>query len=56
MYAMNSILDLTSADKKKVTSSDYIDEARHIANNTFVMAKKLKELPKDKWRNDPAVN
>lgn len=56
LYAMNSILDLTAADKKKVTSQPYIDEVKNIANNTFILAKKLKELPKSEWHNDPARN
>lgn len=55
LYAMNTILDLTGDDKKKVTAP-YIDDAKDIATNTFIMAKKLKELAKDKWRNDPSRN
>jgi len=56
MYAMSSVLDLTAVDKVRVTSAPYVAEAQDIARNTFIMAKKLKELPKNKWRNDPAVN
>lgn len=56
MYAMNTILDLTSADKLKVNSSDYVNDAKDIARNTFLMAKKLKEVPKNNWRNDSTVN
>ncbi|MFA5024758.1 MAG: flavodoxin family protein [Patescibacteria group bacterium] len=56
MYAMSSVLDLTATDKAKVTSAPYVTEAQDIARNTFIMAQKLKELPKNKWRNDPTVN
>ncbi len=55
MYAMGSILDLLGADKAKVTSP-YAAGARDIAHNTFIMAQKMNELPKDKWRSDPSRN
>lgn len=56
MYAMNTIIDLTGDDKKKITAQPYVDDAKDIASNTFIMAKKLKDVSKDKWRNDPSRN
>ncbi|MFA4942887.1 MAG: flavodoxin family protein [Patescibacteria group bacterium] len=56
MYAVNSILDLTSDDKAKLTSQPYVNEAHDIANNTFVMAKELKKLSKNMWSDNPSTN
>lgn len=56
MYAMSSVLEPTANDKSRVNSQAYIEEAKDIAHNTFTLAQKLQEIPKDVWHSDPARN
>jgi multimeric flavodoxin WrbA len=55
MYAMSSVTNPTYKDKKIVLSPMYLDEAKKLAQNTFVMAKALRKDSVE-WKYDPAVN
>ncbi len=56
MYAMSSVTRPTYEDKKLVTSSAYVGEARDIARNTMQTARLLQKFDKLKWGPDNSSN
>jgi multimeric flavodoxin WrbA len=55
IYAMSSITNPTYKDKKVVTGSVYIDDAKKIAQNTLMMAKAMRKEPIE-WKHDNSAN
>jgi multimeric flavodoxin WrbA len=55
MYAMSSITNPTYKDKKIVTSSVHIEDAKKIAQNTLMMAKAMRK-EKINWKYDTSTN
>ncbi len=55
IYAMSSITNPTYKDKKVVTGSVYINDAKQVAQNTLMMAKALRQKTID-WRYDHSAN
>lgn len=55
MYAMSSITNPTYKDKKLVTGSVYIEDAKMVARNAFMMAKVLRKEPIE-WKYDHSSN
>lgn len=55
MYAMSSITNSTYEDKRIVTNSIYIDDAKKVAQNVLMMAKAIRKESID-WKYDPSSN
>ncbi len=55
MYAMSSILRPTYKDKKFVTSSAYVEDAKKLAQNTLIFAKALRGGATD-WKYKSSAN
>lgn len=56
MYAMGNVSFSTNNDPKIVRSQVFITEARHIARNTYTLAKALMNNKKTDWQHDYASN
>jgi len=55
MYAMSSIANPTYKDKKIVTGSMFVDNAKKLARNTLMMAKTIQKNPIE-WEYDNSSN
>lgn len=55
LYAISSITNPTYRDKEIVTGSVYVNDARKVAQNTWLMAKAMRKEPIN-WQYDPSAN
>ncbi|MBS3140124.1 flavodoxin family protein [Candidatus Woesearchaeota archaeon] len=56
MYAMGNILNSTHADKKKLETNEYAEEAQLLAKNVFNTIKIVKQNPQWFWEYDAHAN
>lgn len=56
MYAMSSVLNATYKDKKIVTASAYVEDARRVARNAMNAARLLRKFDKLDWKYDYSSN